>query len=66
MGKTALSFDEYLEKTGIAAKFEAKGEAKARKEEREYFLGLLSQGLSTDEIKQRLQYMGQVSGSRGQ
>ena len=26
MGKTALSFDEYLEKTGIAAKLEARAE----------------------------------------
>ena len=57
MGKTALSFDEYLEKTGIAAKFEARGVAIVEANAHKYVLGLLSQGLSTDEIRQRLQDM---------
>jgi hypothetical protein len=45
-----LAWDELLEEAGFTAKWEAK----ARAEERQYFLDLLDQGLSVEEIKQRL------------
>ena len=59
MRKPALSLEEYMEKTGITARIEARaearGEAKGEAKAHKYILGLLSQGLSTDEIKHRLQ-----------
>ena len=59
MSSKTPTMEEILERTGLAAKLEARaeargearGEAKARKD----FLGLLSQGLSAEEIKQRLE-----------
>jgi len=53
---------EIIEHFGLIAKWEARGiaigkaegKAEERKEGRKYFLSLLEQGLSVEEIKQRL------------
>ena len=58
MAKNRETFEEVFTKAGIIpewmARGEAKGIAKGKAEERQYFLELLNQGLSVEELKQRL------------
>ena len=54
MSDIPLPLMEIIEKFGLPAKWEAKAKAEEREEARKYFLNLLDQGLSVDEIKLRL------------
>jgi len=53
-----LAWEKLLIESGDAAKWEARGEEKGRQqgrnEERQYFLNMLDQGLSVEEIKRQL------------
>jgi len=54
----APTLEQMLTEAGVLPKLEARwetrGEARGKAEERQYFLGLLNQGLSLEELKQRL------------
>jgi hypothetical protein len=67
MSDCSLALEKIFEEVGWIAKWEARGEAvgeargiavgeaRARSEERQYFLDMLNQGLSVEEIKRRLE-----------
>jgi len=58
MSDSSLALEKIFEKVGWIAKWKAEGEEKGRQqgrnEERQYFLNMLDQGLSVEEIKRQL------------
>ena len=53
--RKAKSLNEVLIRTGLAAEWEAQGEARGEQKTQKYVLDLINQGLTTDELKQRLE-----------
>ena len=52
--KTAPTLESILTEAGLVPEWIARGKTEGKAEERQYVLELLNQGLSTEEIKQRL------------
>lgn len=52
--KKNSTYEEILERAGVIERAEARAEARTKEEDRRWFLELLKQGLSYDEIEKRL------------
>jgi hypothetical protein len=54
MAKEGLPFDRWMEETGLAAKWEAQGEARGKKDGLETAVALLRQGYTVEDIEQMI------------